>query len=220
MSTLQALARWPVKSLGGESLTSADIDLDGLAGDRRHTVVDLHTGETLTADKHPGMLRWTASTSHVRDATGREWELCDAATSRALGGDLRRVVSIRDHTDPQQYYAGTVLITVERSRAALEAALGRRVDLRRFRSNLHLDLDTEAFAEAGWTGRRLTVGDAELDLLHPCDRCVIAARDPDTGEKWPQLLRYLRDEHELLFGIFAAPRNAARITVGDPVRLH
>lgn len=46
MSTLQALARWPVKSLGGESLTSADIDLDGLAGDRRHTVVDLHTGET------------------------------------------------------------------------------------------------------------------------------------------------------------------------------
>jgi uncharacterized protein YcbX len=48
---------------------------------------------------------------------------------------------------------------------------------------------------------------------------VIAARDPDTGEKWPELLRHLSRRHRLLFGIFAAPRTAGRVRAGDQVEV-
>jgi uncharacterized protein len=216
---LRALARWPVKSLGGEYLDAVDLDVGGVAGDRRHTVLDLATGKTLTADTTPRLLRWTATGGALRDPEGREWMTGDAATCRALSGDLRRTVTLRPHTTGQQYHAGTVLITVEASLRALEQELGRRVDLRRFRPNLHLELDSEPFAELAWTGRRLRVGEAEFELLHPCDRCVIAARDPDSGEKWPELLRHLRRRHDLLFGIFAAPLTTAHITTGQPAHI-
>jgi uncharacterized protein YcbX len=52
-----------------------------------------------------------------------------------------------------------VLVTSEASHKSLEAALGRPVDLRRFRTNLHLELDAPAFAEERWQGGRVAVGD-------------------------------------------------------------
>ena len=39
--SLLRLARWPVKSTGGEFLAHAHIGRQGLAGDRRYTVIDL-----------------------------------------------------------------------------------------------------------------------------------------------------------------------------------
>ncbi len=214
---LRALARWPVKSLAGEFLDAADIDVGGVAGDRRYTVVDRAQGRTLTAGDCPRLLRWSAAGDVLRDPQGREWSPRDPSTSRALSAELGRTVTLRRHAEGQQYYTGTVLITVERSLRALEKELDRAVDLRRFRPNLHLDLDSEPFAETSWTGRTLRVGDAVFDVLQPCDRCVIAARDPETTEKWPQLLRHLHDHHDLFFGLFAAPRAAARLRIGEHV---
>lgn len=217
--SLRALARWPVKSLGGEWLDRAELTHGGVEGDRRYTVVDLHDGNALTAAEHPRLLTWRATGSAIRDAGGRTWALGDAATCRALSAELGRPVTLRRHPRGQQYYAETVLVTVERSRLELERELDEPVDLRRFRPNLHLDLDCEPFAEVGWTGRTLRVGEATLEFLHPCDRCVIAARDPDTGVKRPQLLRHLDRRHDRLFGIFAAVREVAPVGVGDAARV-
>ena len=101
--------------------------------------------------------------------------------------------------------------------AALERELDRPIDPRRFRPNLHLRLDAPAFAEQSWIGRRLHVGDAELELVEPCERCAIPTRDPDTTEKWPQLLRWLAAEHDTLFGIYARAVRPATVRAGDPV---
>jgi uncharacterized protein YcbX len=217
--SVRALARWPVKSLGGEFLQAVDLDVGGLAGERRRTIVDLGTGKTLSAAETPRLLRWTATEGLLRGPYGRTWESHDAATCRALSADLGRPVTIREHVAGQQYYPATVLITVEASLRALERELDRPIDLRRFRPNLHLDFDAEPFAEVAWSGRRLCIGAVEFELLHPCDRCVIASRDPDDGDKWPELLGHLRRRHGLLFGIFAAPRGPARVATGDPVHV-
>lgn len=48
MLRLSALYRFPVKSLGGESLPRAEVDTLGLAGDRRWMVVDAASGRFLT----------------------------------------------------------------------------------------------------------------------------------------------------------------------------
>ena len=79
----------------------------------------------------------------------------------------------------------SILVTFEATRAALSEELGEPVDLRRFRTNVHVDADAGPWAEAGWEGRTLRIGDAELELLHPCLRCAIVARDPETNAKSP-----------------------------------
>jgi uncharacterized protein YcbX len=93
------------------------------------------------------------------------------------------------------------------------------VDIRRFRPNIHVQLDTDPFAENGWEGRRLRIGDAELELLHPCVRCVMVTKDPDTQETWAHLLRHLVRRRNAIFGINARPVRPARIAAGDSVEL-
>jgi uncharacterized protein YcbX len=94
------------------------------------------------------------------------------------------------------------------------------VDLRRFRPNVHLESDAPAWAEHGWEGRRLRLGGGVvLELLHPCVRCAIPNRDPDTQERWPALLRHLARRHDTHFGINARVVVAGRIAVGQRAEL-
>ncbi len=47
-----------------------------------------------------------------------------------------------------------------------------------------------ALGRAGLGGRELAFeGGVRLRLLHPCERCAIPTRHPDTQVKWPDLLR-------------------------------
>ena len=82
-----------------------------------------------------------------------------------------------------------------------------------------MELDAEPFAEEAWEGRRLRVGEAELELLHPCERCAIPTRDPDTQEKWAPLLRHLFASHSGWFGINARAVGPATVRIGDHVEV-
>lgn len=53
---LTKLVRYPVKSLQGEEVSSAEIEPDGLAGDRRWGIRDERTGKILTARRAPNLL--------------------------------------------------------------------------------------------------------------------------------------------------------------------
>ena len=58
---LVGLARWPVKSLGGEALAAARLDWRGLGGDRAYALLDRREGRDgrwLTVRQAPGMLAW------------------------------------------------------------------------------------------------------------------------------------------------------------------
>jgi uncharacterized protein YcbX len=112
----------------------------------------------------------------------------------------------------------SLLVTTQATLDAVGEALGTALDLRRFRTNVHVMLDdAPAYAEEDWEGRELTIGEATFRLLHPCERCVIPTRDPDTTDKYAELLRWLTREHGGLFGMNARPLHPARIVLGDPV---
>jgi uncharacterized protein YcbX len=232
---LTDLARWPVKSLGGEGLAAARLDWRGLGGDRAHALLDLREGRDgrwLTVRQAPRMLAWSAAYPQAPDdrldpadpppptlraPDGRAWGWDDPGLEQALTDDLG--VAVRRHRDlgGQQDLSASVLVTTEASRRAVAEALGRPVDVRRFRPNLHLELDAPAFAEHTWEGGRLQVGEVTLELLHPCARCVIPTRDPDDQSRWPELLRWLRRANGALFGSNARVVTAGRVRVGDPV---
>jgi uncharacterized protein YcbX len=232
--TVVSLHRWPVKSMAGEPVDALRVDSRGAGGDRAQALFDVFGRERrrLTVRQLPRMLSWAAAYPDAPGAAldpdapplptvtapdGRAFAWDDPALAAALRDDLGRDVTLERDLALMPDVPDSVLITVEASRTGLEAELGQPVDLRRFRPNLHLRLDAPAFAEEGWEGRRVRVGDAELELVEPCERCAIPTRDPDTTEKWPQLLRWLAAEHDTLFGIYARAVRPATVRTGDAV---
>jgi uncharacterized protein YcbX len=232
--TVVSLHRWPVKSMAGEAVDALRIDSRGAGGDRAQALFDTFGRERrrLTVRQLPRMLSWAAAYPQAPGADldpdapplpvltapdGRAYDWDDPDLPEALRDDLGREVTLERDLALMPDLPDSLLVTVEASRTGLEAELGRRIDLRRFRPNLHLRLDAPAFAEEQWVGRRVRVGDAELELLHPCERCVIPTRDPDTREKWPELLRHLARAHDTLFGINARAVRPATVRVGDAV---
>lgn len=228
-----SLHRWPVKSMGGEPVDTVMVDRDGVAGDRTHLVEDSFQGapRRLTARQAPRLLAWRAGYgawngpghdmpgAEVLAPDGRRWRWHDPGLPAALAADLGREVELRWSAHGEPDLPASVLVTTRATHEAVERELGRALDLRRWRTNVHVELDAEAFAEEGWEGRALNVGGATFKLLHPCERCVIPTRDPDTRAKAADLLRHLTREHRGLFGINARASGPARIRVGDPVRV-
>ena len=227
------LWRWPVKSMAGEEVRSFRLDERGVGGDRTHAVIHHHKGEwkPLTAREAPRLLAWHAAYPFAPDAglrpddpphaqvtgpDGRSWRWGDPRLRNALAEDLGRDVQLRRDLGGIQDLERSVLVTTEATRAALAEELATPLDLRRFRTNVHLELDAEPWAEHGWEGGTLRLeGGVALRLLHPCVRCAIPTRDPVTTAKWPELLRHLDARHETLFGINARVLHSGRLGVGE-----
>ncbi len=231
-----SLHRWPVKSMAGEDVDALSLDPLGAAGDRTHALFAEFKGapRRVNAEGVPRLLAWAAAYPlgagdllarealpqplvTAPDGSMRSWD--DPELPAALAADLGREVTLAREPRGQQDRPATVHVTIEASLRALEEELGAPIDVRRFRSNIHVVLDAEAYAEEGWIGRRLQVGDAELQIVEGCERCAIPTRDPRTQEKWPQLLRHLAARHDTIFGVIGRPADAAVVRAGDAVRL-
>jgi uncharacterized protein len=225
------LHRWPVKSMAGQPVDALRIDERGAAGDRAHALFDEHKGapRRLTAREAPRMLLWRAGydgeieaddvpTPTLTAPDGQRFAWQDDDLPGALEGDLGRPVALKRDLGLMQDLGHSLLVTTQATLDAVAAELDAPLDLRRFRTNVHVVLDAApAYAEEQWEGRELAIGDATFRLLHPCERCAIPTRDPDTTEKWGELLRWLTRERRGLFGVNARPLHAARIALGDPV---
>ena len=220
-----SLHRWPVKSMAGEDLDELELFEHGVVGDRQQALF-WRGGRRLTARAAPRMLAWSATYAGangdgplVTAPDGTRWRWSDDGLEEAMSADLGK--EVKQVHDPAllQDLDDSVLVTLQPTLDGLREELEAPVDLRRFRPNVHVAIDAAPFAELDWEGLRLRVGEAELDLLHPCERCAIVTRDPDTQEAWGGLLRHLLRTHEAVFGINARPRGRARIRVGDPVEV-
>jgi uncharacterized protein YcbX len=85
---------------------------------------------------------------------------------------------------------------------------------------VHLELGAEPWAERGWAGGSIELeGGVRLTIDGSCGRCAIPTRDPDTREKWPELLRHLASEHGTEFGVLARVVVRGRVFAGEPVRV-
>jgi uncharacterized protein YcbX len=235
--TLVKLWRWPVKSMRGEPMGALRVDDRGAGGDRTHALLHEHKGarRPLTAREAPRLLAWHAAYPFNRDGgldpehppfaivtapNGQVYRWGDPRLRAALEDDLGRPVELTRNVRGIQDLPRTLLVTSEATLRALGGELGGPVDLRRFRPNLHLEMDAPAWAELAWEGAELAFsGGVRLRLLHPCERCVIPTRDPDTQAKWPGLLKHLAARHEQCFGINARVITGGRIAAGEAVEL-
>lgn len=229
-----SLHRHPVKSFAGEPVDALRVERRGAGGDRTHALIWAGRGRRLTARQAPRMLAWGARYDvagedldpaepplpRLTGPDGTEYAWDDPELPAVLEADLGWPVELRRDVAGQQDLGDSLLVTVKSSLEVVAEALDLPPgDVRRFRPNIHVELDAAAFAEEGWEGRRLRVGETTLELLHPCERCVIPTRDPDTQAKDSRVLMWLLRERRELFGINARATEAGLIRAGDPVEL-
>jgi len=227
LGRVAGLTTWAVKSMGGGRAHAAvAADVTGLAGDRRHGLVDGRPGregQVVSARSVPGVLRWEAQPGadepRVTGPDGRSWTWSDPALPAALAEDLGVPVGLSHDPAGHQDLPRSVLVTTAASHRAVEEQTGGRLEPARWRTNLHLDLDAPAYAEDGWEGRRLLVGDVVLRLLHPCQRCTIPTYAPGGLRRDPALLRFFAAERRGPFGINARVEVPGVLEAGAPVVL-
>jgi MOSC domain-containing protein len=103
----------------------------------------------------------------------------------------------------------------------VEAELGMRIDKRRFRANIYLDLASDnGFAEDEWVGRKLRIGSSAMIMVLERDpRCKMISLDPDTGEHNPEILRKVAQAHAAFTGVYCAVLVEGILTKSDSIEL-
>ncbi|MHB8611529.1 MAG: MOSC domain-containing protein [Candidatus Dormibacteraceae bacterium] len=223
MASVVEVWRYPVKSMAGERLHSCDVAETGLAGDRRWALVDgspNRAGKFLTIRQHELMLRYharmTGDAVEVVTPGGAVVEM-DGRLVAQLAAESSRPLSLRE-LEGANFDDSPVLLVNVATIAAFGAEVGMELDRRRFRANLYVD----GFApeeEVNWIGRRVALGEVELEVVSRCERCVIITRDPGTTVAAPELLRALTETHDKCLGVYCQVTGPGRVSVGDPVHV-
>lgn len=220
------LMRFPVKSLGGERARRVFIGPYGLTGDRRLAVIGADGG-VVSARRAHALLGYRAEMAdgdggldvRVSAPDGREWAADDPALARELSAALDREVQLARGA-VGVFDAAPVHLVNEASVRAMDAWLGREVDVRRFRPNVVVELaDGIPFGEAAWRGRRLALGPVELEVVSPTERCAVTTFDPDTLERDTAVLSHLARRRDNFFGVYAHVVRPGWVRLGDPVTL-
>lgn len=249
IGTVQALWRYPVKSLRGESLTAAHVTERGLEGDRQWALRELDRGGIMSARVWAAMLQLRASRDD-RDAAvrielpdGRALGVIDPATPAVLSALLGRRLELAQVR--RERLSANELDAVIRGDAYLPArdffdedvihiiASGTLTHLRalqpdsdfdphRFRANILIDTGAEddGFIEDRWLDGVLEIGEVvKIHWLRPAIRCVMTTHPQADLPRDIAILRTAAQHHQAYVGVFAAVAATGRIRVGDQVVL-
>jgi len=220
--------RYPVKSMGGESLTGCDVDERGLEFDRAWGVYDPATGMVLTARREPSLLFLSAKVVGGRPDIRTETD-DDVSSDDDLSAWLGRPVEIRSAADGPATFenpldvdtetdwmswqsAGTTFHDGRSTISFVTRATLRDWDGRRFRMNLTLDGDGEDQLDG-----LITVGTSTLSIRKPIERCVMVSRPQPGIERDLGVLKTIIRERNNQLGVGATVASSGHIDVGDVV---
>lgn len=228
MFRVSALWRYPVKSLRGERLETADVSTHGIPGDRSYGVVDDTTGKVLTARREPRLLfataRWHAGEVEITGPAGERLDT-DAALSSWLGrpvhlqaagaegGVYENPLDTEREADWVEWQGpGHAWHDSRRTRVSLvsDTTLGAW-PAERFRANVLLagaDEDT-------LVGRTARLGSATLDVQKRIDRCVMVTRAQPGLAVDRDVLRTIHRERGGCLAIGALVTAPGSVAVGD-----
>ena len=205
---VDAIWRYPVKTLAGEPLSVAELTGAGIAGDR---VVYVRGPEGVrTSRRFHRLLGLKGTTSPTGDVlvNGMPWRDFEVLKliRKAAGEDAWLEES-------DMYDRFDVLPLLVATDGAVKE-FGR--DVRRLRPNIVVG-GTVGMEETTWPGSELRIGDVGiyLDSLRP--RCPMTTVDPDTLERDPQVLRDIGQRFGGRLALNADVIRPGMIHVGDAV---
>lgn len=233
---VDALFRYPVKSMGGERLDAAELGWHGLEGDRRlalRRIDDQSDFPWLNASKLPDLVRFAphrraadgpgALPTHVRTPEGEELPV--------FGEDLAADVGRRYGSPVQmmQWKLGLFdeahlsVIALDTVREIGRLA-GKSLDARRFRPNVVVrSLKSVPFQEDTWVGGVLSFGEGSgapaITVTMRDVRCSMLNLDPDSAATSPEIMKAVVRANENCAGLYGAVTSIGRLTVGQTVFL-
>lgn len=232
---IEEIWRFPVKSVGGERLPSADVTDVGIAGDRAWGLVDLESGLVLTGRRQPELLMASAR-SHGAEVAITLPDGTETADDSVLSQWLGKDVALRPadsnstgtyeiqldfETEVGEWFQwnGPEGSFHDSSRISLVSTLTMRDwDRRRFRTNLVLDGATADSNEDHLVGTSLQVGSAQLNITKQIDRCIMVTRpQPDGVDRDLDVLRTINAERATFLAVGALVSAPGTIAVGDQV---
>jgi uncharacterized protein YcbX len=250
MATVRAIHVSAVKSLRLMPVPEARIEQAGIPGDRQFALFDPHRGRVAT-QREIGALaqiqsRYDVATGELvlimadgskvaaavnggRPLSAKLWDrvvegrAIDGPWSDAISDAVGRPLMLLEFTEDIRAL-DTHPISLLSQASADE--VGRRggldeFDARRFRPTLLLD-GLGAHEEDRWVGRPVRAGDALLSVIRLDPRCALTTRNPETGERDADTLRWLAsyrraEDGDVYCGLYADVLEPGRVAVGDPV---
>ena len=233
---VEAIFRYPVKSMGGERVESANLGWHGLDGDRRLALRRLNDRSEfpwLNASKLPDLLRYVPLRrengatgeipTHVRTPEGVEM----AAFGEELAADVeRRYGAPVQMMQLKHGVFDDASLSVIASETVGEIArlAGQSPEVRRFRPNVLVRLlRPMPFQEDEWVGGVLAFGEGDeaaavAVTMHDV-RCSMVNLDPDTARPAPEVLKAVVRANQNNAGVYGTVTRVGRISVGQRIFL-
>ena len=231
---VEAIFRYPVKSLGGERLEFADLGWHGLEGDRRLAFrrMDDHSGfPWLTASKLPELLLFAPQRSkdgapgelpsHIRTPDGQDMlvfgEDLAAEVGRRYGSPVQMM-----HIRHGIFDDATISVIASDTVREIGRVAGRSLDVRRFRPNVVvLLLRSVPFQEDEWLGGVLSFGEGDdapaIAVTMRDVRCSMVNFDPESAIPAPEVLKACVRANQNNAGIYGTVTRTGRVDVGQTI---
>ena len=233
---VEAIFRYPVKSMAGEAIEFAHVGWYGIEGDRRLALrrVSDHSGMPwLTASKFPDLVRFVPQrredgaerdiVTHIRTPDGAELPVFGEELVAEVG---RRYGAPVEMMQLRHGIFDEACISVIASETVREIGRlsGRTLDIRRFRPNVVVRLLRPVpFQEDAWLGGVLSFGEGDdapaIAVTMRDERCVMVNLDPDTAKPAPEVMKGIVRANQNNAGIYGAVTRTGRLEVGQTIFL-
>ncbi|HEX4013085.1 MAG TPA: MOSC domain-containing protein [Candidatus Cybelea sp.] len=204
IGSLQALRRYPTKSLRGEALECAEIGETGIPGDRATALFareGAREGKTYRGKENERLHLFDDPSAAV--AFARE---------RGTGVDVRR--------DEHFFDDAPISLIVDAWLCDLRVYLGYAVEWERFRPNLFVRSQGRAVPlERALVDCELALGPVRLRVRAGIRRCVTITYHPDGEPSDPRILEYVAQRRENLMGVYCDVVTPGAVCRGDRLLL-
>lgn len=233
---VEAIFRYPVKSMRGEPLEAANLGWHGLDGDRRlafRRTDDRSDFPWLTASKLPELVLFAPHRhddgagggipTHVRTPDGEEMPVfakeLAAEVERRHGAPVQMI-----HLKHGIFDEASISLITADTVSEISRLAGVSPDARRFRPNVVVRLlRSRPFDEDEWVGGALSFGeddDAPVVTVTMRDvRCSMVNIAPDSATRTPEVLKAVVSANGNNAGIYGTITRVGRVEVGQNIFL-
>jgi len=231
---VEAIFRYPVKSMAGEQLEVANLGWHGLDGDRRlafRRINDRSGMPWLTASKLPDLLRFAPQRpcnradgdlpTHIRTPDGLEVAVFGEELAAEVGRRYGAPVQMM-HLKTGVFDEANISIIASDTVHEIGRLAGRNLNTRQFRPNVVVRLLRAApFQEDEWLGGVLSFGegnDAPSIAVTMRDiRCSMVNLDPDSASSAPEVMKAIVRANQNNAGVYGAVTRIGQLAVGQPM---
>jgi len=233
---IEALFRYPVKSMAGERLDSASLGWHGLDGDRRLALrrIDNRSGMPwLTASSLPDLVRFVPVhhanhvqddlPTHIRTPDGQEFPVFSEDLAAEIGRRYGAPVEMMQLNHGIFDETPISVIALDTVHEICRLA-GVQPDVRRFRPNVLVRLRSSGpFHEDEWLGGALQFGEGDdapaIAVTMRDIRCAMLNIDPDSGNLALEVMKSVVRVNQNNAGIYGTVTRTGRLAVGQKIFL-